>query len=606
MAEALHAAASPPPRHRPRPDRRSAPRPASSSPGRRTELRWLDERLKAALSGAGSVVFVTGERGIGKTALVGEMLRRVRAAGGGVTVVAGRCLERQGPGEALQPFLDAMGRLFGTSRGREHAVELVKTWAPTVGVLMPAALVPDPDGSLHRQTAGATRERLIRESGDFMEAATRLYPDGDAARGLPLGRPDERGAALPPRAPQRAPAHPDPLHVPAPRRSRRRTPTCTGHARPAHGRARPRARARPARRRGRRAMARPALPGERLRAAPRAGAAGTRRGAAALRAQPGGAARRARRHRARRGRLPPGSLARRAGPRALEGRHGPRARTPRDAARSRPRAAGGGERPRQGVLERHRARRRRRRRARGRGAPAAPVPREPRAREPRRGGPAGRHARHPLPLRPRPLPAGPLRGPGRPAPRRAPPARRRAAAALLGRERAHSRRARWPSTSSAAATSRAPCASGRSPASTPRAASPAPRPSITTRPACSSSTSCRRTSCDRSRWRSTAAVPSARLLLARFDDAARDYEAMLARARAARLPAAECEALSGLCNAHFFEQRHDRDDGARPRGAAGRRAPRLAAPPGGGARPCRAGARDGGPAEGGRRGRSTR
>jgi tetratricopeptide (TPR) repeat protein len=176
MADALHAAASPPP---PTP---SAPRPASPPgageflAGRRAELAWLDERLAAALSGAGGVVFVTGERGIGKTALVGEMLRRVRDSGGGVTMVAGRCLERHGPGEALQPFLDAMGRLFGTSRGREQAVELVKTWAPTVGVLMPAALVPDPDGTLHRQTAGATRERLIRESGDFMEAATRLYP----------------------------------------------------------------------------------------------------------------------------------------------------------------------------------------------------------------------------------------------------------------------------------------------------------------------------------------------------------------------------------------------------------------------------------------------
>ena len=48
---------------------------------------------------------------------------------------------------------------------------------------------------------------------------------------------------------------------------------------------------------------------------------------------------------------------------------------------------------------------------------------------------------------------------------------------------------------------------------------------------------------------------AARLLLARFDEAARDYEAMLARARAFGLAAAECEALSGLCNAHFFEQR---------------------------------------------------
>jgi tetratricopeptide (TPR) repeat protein len=47
----------------------------------------------------------------------------------------------------------------------------------------------------------------------------------------------------------------------------------------------------------------------------------------------------------------------------------------------------------------------------------------------------------------------------------------------------------------------------------------------------------------------------ARLLLAHFDEAARDYQAMLERAREARLPAAACEALSGLCNAHFFEQR---------------------------------------------------
>jgi serine/threonine protein kinase len=76
MADALHAAGSPPP---PPP---SAPRPASPPgageflAGRRAELAWLDERLAAALSGAGGVVFVTGERGIGKTALVGEMLRR--------------------------------------------------------------------------------------------------------------------------------------------------------------------------------------------------------------------------------------------------------------------------------------------------------------------------------------------------------------------------------------------------------------------------------------------------------------------------------------------------------------------------------------------------
>jgi tetratricopeptide (TPR) repeat protein len=121
------------------------------------------------------MVFVTGERGAGKSAVVGAFLKQVRAHPEPVTVARGRCMERQGPGEAFLPFLDAFGRLLST-RARDQAVDLLRTWAPTVGVSMPPALVPDPDGLLHRQTAGATRERLVREAGDFFEAAARQYP----------------------------------------------------------------------------------------------------------------------------------------------------------------------------------------------------------------------------------------------------------------------------------------------------------------------------------------------------------------------------------------------------------------------------------------------
>jgi tetratricopeptide (TPR) repeat protein len=172
MAEALHAASSAPPAEA---QRHAGSRNGETFAGRSAELAWLEQRFEAALAGTGSAVFVTGERGVGKTALVGEMLRRVRSSSIPVTVVAGRCIEHEGPGEAFQPFLDAFGRLFA-SRAREQAVELVKSLAPTVCVLMQSPLVPDPDGSLHRQTAGATRERLIREAGDFMEAATRIHP----------------------------------------------------------------------------------------------------------------------------------------------------------------------------------------------------------------------------------------------------------------------------------------------------------------------------------------------------------------------------------------------------------------------------------------------
>jgi tetratricopeptide (TPR) repeat protein len=149
--------------------------PREAFVGREAELAWLDERFAAAAAGAGSVVFVTGERGVGKTALVGEFLRRLRKRETPITFVAGRCAEAAGPAAAFQPFLDALGRLL-TTHGRDHASGLLRTYAPTIAVQMPAGLVPDPDGSLHRQAAGATKDRLIREAGDFMKAASRGFP----------------------------------------------------------------------------------------------------------------------------------------------------------------------------------------------------------------------------------------------------------------------------------------------------------------------------------------------------------------------------------------------------------------------------------------------
>ena len=152
-----------------------SPRTREVFVGRESEMAWLEERLAAAVAGSGSVAFVTGERGVGKSALIGEFLRRVRTGTTPVTVAAGRCAETKGPGEAFLPFLDAVGRLL-TSRGRDQASELLRTYSPTVCVQMPTGLLPDPDGALRRQTTGATKERLIRETGDFFEAACRTFP----------------------------------------------------------------------------------------------------------------------------------------------------------------------------------------------------------------------------------------------------------------------------------------------------------------------------------------------------------------------------------------------------------------------------------------------
>jgi serine/threonine protein kinase/tetratricopeptide (TPR) repeat protein len=143
--------------------------------GRQAELAWLEERLAAAVAGEGSVAFVTGERGVGKSTLVGEFLRRVNSEPGRVSLAAGRCVETEGPGEAFLPLQDAVGRIL-MSRGRERTLELLRTYAPTLCLQFRAVLIPDPDGALQREAVGATKERFLREAGDFMEATSREFP----------------------------------------------------------------------------------------------------------------------------------------------------------------------------------------------------------------------------------------------------------------------------------------------------------------------------------------------------------------------------------------------------------------------------------------------
>ena len=84
--------------------------PAPTLVGREAELEQLHVWLEKALSGQRQVVFVTGEPGIGKTALVEVFLEQL-AADKRLTVARGQCVEQYGVGEAYLPILEALGRL---------------------------------------------------------------------------------------------------------------------------------------------------------------------------------------------------------------------------------------------------------------------------------------------------------------------------------------------------------------------------------------------------------------------------------------------------------------------------------------------------------------
>ncbi len=134
--------------------------------GRGAALSVLEEKLALAGAGARQVVFVTGEPGIGKTALVDAWVESLPPE---VTVARGQCLELAGPSEAYLPFLDAFVRLL---RQPEHhpLVARVRRYAPTWLLQMPALVDPVDRPALEAEVRGATRERLLREMAEAIEA----------------------------------------------------------------------------------------------------------------------------------------------------------------------------------------------------------------------------------------------------------------------------------------------------------------------------------------------------------------------------------------------------------------------------------------------------
>ena len=300
---------------------------------------------------------------------------------------------------------------------------------------MPAGLLPDPDGALRRQTAGATKERLIREAGDFMEAACRTFPIVLLVEDLQWADPASvdllHHVGLPPRS--AADAHRSGRS--ARPTSTRRTPLlkrCATDLR-ARGAARELALGALDARRTSRPTSTTRFPGTPLPARARARPPRAHRGARALRAEPRGRPRGARRHRpgTTRGARSPGrsrsSTSSR--PAGLQRPRASPARGPRPAEREILEVASVAGREFLSPVIAHLV-----------GRPERQVeedlrrlaPRAPPRRRGRRGDAARRHARHAVPLRPRPLPVGAARGPRGVAPDRAPPRGRDAPPAPLG------------------------------------------------------------------------------------------------------------------------------------------------------------------------------
>jgi DNA-binding winged helix-turn-helix (wHTH) protein/tetratricopeptide (TPR) repeat protein len=160
--------------------------------GREPELARLHQLLDGALNGERQIVFVSGEPGIGKTALVEAFLRslasRVQSPeerqnanpksqipNPHLWLAYGQCIEHHGAGEAYLPLLDVTGRMC-QEPGGEHLIAVLRRYAPTWLMQFPALLSSADVEELQHRILGATRERMLREMAEATEVLTATRP----------------------------------------------------------------------------------------------------------------------------------------------------------------------------------------------------------------------------------------------------------------------------------------------------------------------------------------------------------------------------------------------------------------------------------------------
>ncbi len=117
--------------------------------GRLQELAELGERLEATLNGSGQVVFISGEAGSGKTALMRQFTDLAHEERAQLLVARGECNAVTGTGDPYLPFRDVFGCLMSNlesrwSRGALKPSEARRAWE-TLPISARALLEQGPD-----------------------------------------------------------------------------------------------------------------------------------------------------------------------------------------------------------------------------------------------------------------------------------------------------------------------------------------------------------------------------------------------------------------------------------------------------------------------------
>ncbi|MFL6820530.1 MAG: AAA family ATPase [Bradyrhizobium sp.] len=141
--------------------------------GRVAALETLERLTQHMRAGRRQIAFVTGEAGIGKTAFVETAMDRLSQQG--INVLCGRCTERFGTDEAFLPLIDALVTRCRSPGGHE-LLSAIRTHAPTWMLQLPGIIDATEHAKFQRELFGATRERMLREFCDLVEALSASRP----------------------------------------------------------------------------------------------------------------------------------------------------------------------------------------------------------------------------------------------------------------------------------------------------------------------------------------------------------------------------------------------------------------------------------------------
>ena len=142
---------------------------ASSFVGREAELTQLRRAWDSACGGKRSVVWIVGEPGIGKTALIERFAMNL----GDAVYARGQCVEYYGAGEPYLPVLEALAELC---RNDSTVPDLLRAVAPAWLMQLPWICTTEEREALRREMSGVGPERMLREMGEVLDRMTDRRP----------------------------------------------------------------------------------------------------------------------------------------------------------------------------------------------------------------------------------------------------------------------------------------------------------------------------------------------------------------------------------------------------------------------------------------------